>query len=152
LRFTPGEVKIYLQAHSLIDTEIFLDWFPDTFIPDLVTRRERFGYQGSDFLIVSNWTAHHEHGFDTLCQAQTVVPAWLLLHSSNQLEKVKLQTSHIVSVLEGFLLADFRNAGVSLVMGADRMIRCAIKREKTRCIPGSPFQHGLMELAQEEET
>jgi hypothetical protein len=59
---TPENVEIYSRAHSFIDAEIFLGWFRDTFVPDLVAR-----------------PAHHGRGFDTLCQAQKVVPGWLLI-------------------------------------------------------------------------
>jgi hypothetical protein len=79
---------------------------------------------------------------------------------ANKFDKVNLQTAHIVSILESLMSAAvprnvtsaFRNAGVSLIMDADRTIRCAIMPETARCILGSPFEHGLMQLAQEEET
>jgi hypothetical protein len=178
--FTPEKVEIYSQSHSFIDIEIFNDWFRDTFIPELIARRQRFTYQGPAFLILDNCTSHRGGEFDALCRDHLVVPIWLPPHSSNQLqmldlcifgitkkfirranklEKANLQTRHIINILESFMAAAvprnitgaFRRAGVSLVMDLDRTMRCAITPETTRCVLGSPLVHRLMELVHEEE-
>jgi hypothetical protein len=122
--FTPEKVELYSQAHSFIDIEIFNDWFRDTFTPELGARRQRFAYRGPAFLIADNCTAHRGLEFDALCRDHMVVPIWLPPHSSNQLqmldlcvfgiakkfirranklEKVNLQTSHIVDILGSFM-------------------------------------------------
>jgi hypothetical protein len=178
--FTPEKVEIYSQTHSFIDIEIFNDWFRDSFIPELVARRQRFLYTGPAFLIVDNCTAHRGQDFDVLCQAHNVLPIWLPPHSSNQLqpldlcifgvtkrflcranklEKVNLQTGHIVNILESFMtaaiprniIAAFRNAGISLLMDADRTMRSHITPETTRCVLGSALEQDLNALVSEGE-
>jgi hypothetical protein len=180
--FTPEKVEIYSQKNAYIDLEIFDDWFRDTFIPDLLARRDRFSDHGPAYLIMNNCPAHRGAEFDRLCVVHRVLPVWLPPHSSNQLqmldlcifaatkrhisranklEKVNLQSEHIVKVLDGFMAAavphnivmSFRNAGVSLMLDDDRVLRCKITPETARCLLGTPFADPFMgvELGTEEE-
>jgi hypothetical protein len=166
--FTPEKVEIYDQSNGYIDLEIFNDWMRDTFVPELLARRERYQYQGPVFLIMDNCPTHHGHIFAELCQNHGIVPIWLPPHASNQLqmldlcifgltkraimranrlEKVNIQTDHIVRVLESFMSAavphniikSFANGGISLILDGDRVIRCQITPHTTRCLLGSPF-------------
>jgi hypothetical protein len=181
--FTPEKVEIYSQSKAYIDLDIFDDWFKDTFIPELVARRERFSYQGPAFLILDNCSAHRGAEFEHLCGAHRVVPVWLPPHSSNQLqmldlcifgvtkklifranklEKVNLQSDHIVRILDGFMAAavphnvvqSFRNGGISLLLDDDRVVRCQVTPDTARCLLGQPFADpltGLTLVADEEE-
>jgi hypothetical protein len=180
--FTAEKVEIYSQSKAYIDLDIFDDWFKDTFIPEVNVRRERFGYPGPAYLILDNCSAHRGSEFDRLCGAHGIVPIWLPPHSSNQLqmldlcifaltkrqisrvnklERVNVQSDHIVRILDGFMaaavphniVASFRNAGISLLLDDDRVLRCQVTPETARCLLGSPFADPLVEraLAGEEE-
>jgi hypothetical protein len=180
--FTPEKVEIYSQANAYIDLGIFDDWFRDTFVPDLIARRERFSYHGPAFLIMDNCPAHRGEKFDQLCALHRIIPVWLPPHSSNQLqmldlcifgvtkrlifkanklEKVNLQSDHIIRILDGFMaaavprnvVASFRNAGISVMLDDDRVLRCKITPETARCLLGTPFADPLagLELTDEEE-
>jgi hypothetical protein len=69
------------------------------------------------------------------------------------------QTDHIVRVLDGFMaavvphniVANFRNAGVSLLLDDDRVICCTVTPETTRCLFGAPFSARLSIPEEEEE-
>jgi hypothetical protein len=166
--FTPEKVEIYNQRNGYIDIEIFNDWVRDTFVPEIVARRERYQYQGPAFLLLDNCPSHHGRPFAELCECHKIVPIWLPPHASNQLqmldlcifgltkraimrtnrlERVNLQTDHIVRVLGSFMSAavpqnivkSFANAGISLIFDDDRVIRCQITPRTTRCLLGSPL-------------
>jgi hypothetical protein len=74
-----------------------------------------------------------------------------LIARINKLEQVNVQTNHIVWVLDGFMVAavphnivvSFRNTGVSLLLDDDRVIRCMVSPETTRCLLGAPFSAHL---------
>jgi hypothetical protein len=75
----------------------------------------------------------------------------------HKLEKVNLQTDHIVGVLDGFMIAAphnivarFRNAGISLLLDSDRVIRCVMTAETARRLLGTPFS-GAMPIPEDEE-
>jgi DNA replicative helicase MCM subunit Mcm2 (Cdc46/Mcm family) len=81
------------------------------------------------------------------------------IRRANKLEKVNLQTSHIVNIIERFMAAAiprnitavFRNGGVTFIMDVDRTVLCNINPETTRCVLGSQLQHDLMEVVAGEE-
>jgi hypothetical protein len=141
---TPEKVEIYDQQKAYIYRDIFTDWLKNTFLPEVATRREKYGYQSPAFLIMDNCTAPSGEG-DEMCAEHMVTPIFIALHSSNQLqmldlsifgvverriarvnklEQVNIQTNHIHEILQGFyaaaapanIVASFRNGGVSLVM------------------------------------
>jgi hypothetical protein len=160
-------VELYSQTKAFIDTDIFADWFKDTFVVEVKRRRTLHSYNGPAFIIIDNCTAHSGASFQTLCQDNNIVPILLPPHSSNQLqpldvstfgiakgyisrvnklEKVNIQTDHIVRILKGFYLAasppnivaTFRNAGISVTLDSspDDEPRCVVKvtPETARCV------------------
>jgi hypothetical protein len=166
--FTPEKVEIYFQRNAYIDLEMIDDWFHDTFIPAVVSRREHFSYYGPEFLILDNCLAHRGPAFDELCATHHVVPVWLPPHSSNQLqmldlcvfavrkrlifranklEKVNLRSDHIVRILDEFMaaavphniVANFKNAGISLILDDERVLRSHVSQETARSLFGSAF-------------
>jgi hypothetical protein len=81
---TRRKLELYRnQPHSFINTEIFEDWFQDTFCPELRERRRLFNYDGPAFLLLDNCSAHHGEIFDRLAQEHNVVILFLPPHSSN---------------------------------------------------------------------
>jgi hypothetical protein len=143
--FTSGKVEISSQTKVYIDSDIFADWFRGIFIPVVAVRRKQYHFFGPAILIPDNCSEHRGPEFEHLCREHCFVVMWLPPHSSNQLqmldlclfcatkkliarmnklERVNVQTDHIVRVLEGFMaaavphniVASFRNAGVSLVL------------------------------------
>jgi hypothetical protein len=139
---TPDTVQIYTQRKSFIDRDISQDWLQDTFLPEIRRRRERWQYHGPVFLLLDNFTAHRGVDVDELYLVNDVVPIFLPLHSSNQLQPLGLcvfgltklgmakinkaagnvQTIHIAKVIDAFhsaanagnIMSAFRNAGISL--------------------------------------
>jgi hypothetical protein len=65
---------------------------------------------------------------------------------------------HIVRVLDGSMaagvpdniMASFGNAGVSLLLDDDRVIRCVVTPETTRCLLGTPFSASLQTPEEED--
>jgi hypothetical protein len=51
---TPEKIEFYTQSKSYIDTEIFEDWFKDTFVGEIVRRRKLFNYDGPYYLLMDN--------------------------------------------------------------------------------------------------
>jgi hypothetical protein len=162
--YTPDKVEIYDQPNAYIDRDIFIDWFRDTFIPEIQARRVKHNYDGPAFLVMDNCTAHEGEEFRQMCQESNIIAIFLPPHSSNQLqmldlsifgvtkrmiarvnklEKVNVQTTHIHQILQGFysaatpanIVASFRNAGVSLAIKAEtRETICAITPQTARCL------------------
>jgi hypothetical protein len=81
------------------------------------------------------------------------------IQRTNKLEKVNLQRSHIVTILESFgfaavsrnVTSALRNASISLEMDTDRAMRRSVTSETSRHVMGLLVQDELIELAQEEE-
>jgi hypothetical protein len=81
------------------------------------------------------------------------------LDRAKRLEKVHIQTAHIVSILESFIAAAVPhnnvacspNAGMSLLMNEDRIVKCNATLYMTRCLLGLTFQQGLLELLPDKE-
>jgi hypothetical protein len=77
----------------------------------------------------------------------------------NKLEKVDLQSDHIMRTLDGFLAAAvlhssverLKNAGILLVMDEDCVLRCPVKPETTQCLRGAPSADHFEGLALVEE-
>jgi hypothetical protein len=128
--FPREKVEIYSQSKSCIVMGIFEDWFRDTFLVEMAYHRQRFSYDGPAFLILDNCSSHYSSEFDALCTAHRVMPVWLPPHSANQLQmldlcifavtkqlimrvnklqKVNLQTDHIVRIPDGYMAAGVPN-------------------------------------------
>jgi hypothetical protein len=79
-------------------------------------------------------------------------------HKNKKSEEVNIQTEHIVRVLAEFIVAvvfhnivvGFRNAGVSLLLDSDQVIRYVITPETARCLLWTPFS-GTLPIPKEEE-
>jgi hypothetical protein len=178
--YNSEKVEIYSETKAYIDRDSFGDWFRDTFIPVLAARREQYRFFGRAILILDNCSAHRGPEFERLCQEHWVIVMWLPPHSLNQpqmldlylfgatkkliarinkLERVNVQTDHIVRALGGFMaaavphniLASFGNAGVLLLLDDDRAIRCMVTPETTRCLLGALFSARLPIPEEEEE-
>jgi hypothetical protein len=165
--YTSEKVEVYSQSKAFIDADIFTDWFQDTFVPEVNRRRTVHSYDGPAFLIMDNCTAHSGDLFQSLCHDNHIVPIFIPPHSSNQLqpldvstfgvakayisrvnklEKVNIQTDHIVRILKGFhlaasppnIIATFRNAGISITLdlGPNGEPQCVVKvtPETARCV------------------
>jgi hypothetical protein len=77
----------------------------------------------------------------------------------NRLEKVNIQTNSIAQILDSFmaavipynLVAGLRNAGVSLIMDDNRVIRSKGMPDTARCLLEPVIREELLGLAEEEE-
>jgi hypothetical protein len=122
--WTQDNCFIYSQRNLFLDMEIFNDWVKDTFVPELI----------------DNCWAHRGDDFAGMCEENRTVPIFLLPQASNrfqpltlrifggtkkvirfnQVENRKVQTQHIVQILEGLacdatpmnIVSSFRNAGI----------------------------------------
>jgi hypothetical protein len=56
----------------------------------------------------------------------------------------------MVAVVPQNIVASFRNAGISLLLDNDRVIRCVITPETSRCMFGTPFS-GAWPIPEEEQ-
>jgi hypothetical protein len=157
------KVDIYHQPKGYIDRSIFEDWLRDTFVPEVVRRRERFCYSGPAFLLLDNCTAHSGAVSEELCALHDIHRLFLPPHSSNQLqmldlcifgvtkriisrinrlEALNVQSAHIGQVVCSFLsaaspmnvAASFRNGGISLIQDHRGMPICRVTPETTRCL------------------
>jgi hypothetical protein len=77
----------------------------------------------------------------------------------NRLEKANIQTIYIILILDRFMaaavpydvVAGFRNAGVSLIMEDDSIIRSNVASHAARCLLESVIWEDLLGLAEQEE-
>jgi hypothetical protein len=81
---------------------------------------------------------------------------------AKRLEKVNLQSGHVVRILDGFMaapvphniVASFKNAGISLMLDDERVLRWRVTPETARSLFGAPFDEPLASMvraAEEEE-
>jgi hypothetical protein len=156
-------VTIYSQAKGYTDRPIFLAWLTETFIPEVLRRREAFGYAGPAVLIIDNCTAHTGAEVDEWCEGHGIRVCPLPPHSSNQvqpldlstfgvtkrliarvnrMENVNVQSAHIAQVVSAFMSASsplnvvgtFLSAGIALSLGAGGRFFCRVARERARCL------------------
>jgi hypothetical protein len=176
-RVTNEKVEIYSQRNSFVDIDIFIDWRRDTLLTDLRQRRKRWNYQGQAFLVLDNCSAHRGPEFLELCSEHNLSPVFIPQHSShqvqplnlcifgitkkligrlNKLEKMNVQTAHIVQLVNTFIAAatpsniiqTFHSASISLVADTiddpkDNQRKpypiCAVIPEMCRCVLSTPF-------------
>jgi hypothetical protein len=130
---------------------------------------------------MDNCTAHAGDAFLEMCHVANVRLILLPPHSSNQLQMLDLcvfgvtkrliarlnkldkrfnvQTSHMVDILTGFhqaaspstIVASFRNAGISLVMDSERVVRCQISPDTVRCLLDKSALEKLINLPEPSE-
>jgi hypothetical protein len=69
-----------------IDREIFEDWFGDTFVAEVVERRNKYNYQGPAYPIMFHCSAHSGDTFLALCRAQSIITVFIQPHSYRMLQ------------------------------------------------------------------
>jgi hypothetical protein len=82
-----------------------------------------------------------------------------LIARANKVEKVNLQSDHIIRILNGFMsgavphniVQSFRNARISLILDDDRVVRCNITSDPAQFLLGTPFSDPLGHFVAEEE-
>jgi hypothetical protein len=89
-RFTSDKVQIYHGNKGYLDLQFFNDWITDTFVPDLIARRQKWSYRGLTFLTLDNCPVHHGQAFTEMCDLPHVIMIWFPLHASNQLQLLDL--------------------------------------------------------------
>jgi hypothetical protein len=57
--FTSGKVETYHGNKGYIGLQIFNDWITDTFVQNLIARRQKWSSGGSAFLVLDHCPAHH---------------------------------------------------------------------------------------------
>jgi hypothetical protein len=81
-----------------------------------------------------------------------------IIARANRLEKVNVQTDHIVRVLHSFMspavpsniVKSFPNSGRSLILDDERIIRCQITPHTARCVLSEPFELELSDGSSED--
>jgi hypothetical protein len=159
---TTEKVDVYSQSKGYIDRPIFDAWLEDTFLLELLRRRQLFNYDGRAVLILDNCTSHDTAKLAEISEVHGLLPLPLPPHSSNQLQALDLsifgvtkrhlarvnrmeglnvQSKHIAQVVCAFMAAavpvnivqTFRNAGIVLVV-ADNQLFCKVEPARARCL------------------
>jgi hypothetical protein len=157
---TDDKVAVHSQAKGHTDKSIFWAWISDVFLPEVVRRRQAFGYEGKVVLIMNSYTGPE---VDELWEVHGIIICPLPLHSSNQVQlldlstfgitkrsiahinhmkTVSVQSSHIARVVSAFLSASspldiirtFRSAGIMLCLVSDEKLFCRVSPEPARCL------------------
>lgn len=176
---TSEKIDVYSQKHSYIDRDIFTDWLKDTVIPDLRKRRALHKYSGPAFLLLDNCSAHYGPDITALANQNNLHFLYIPPHSShflqcldvsvfgitkrlianiNRVEKVNIQTEHMIRLVNGFLAAavptniikSFKNAGISIAR-TGRDIRCKVTPETVRLFNAQALFDRHSRFVEEEE-